>query len=315
VCKLFVMVDNVCKIAKRINKIAPNPKGKTKVGIYWNLGKMLVEIASKKKMNEAERKGMLSNLNQLLEFKYGSMYALKTMQQMMQVYEAFSVYEDVHPELSWSHYLELAKIDKDAKRKFYKEEAVAGNWSVNLLKRQIKSKFFERTGSPNGFDILKEKYVLEFAQKPSGALKNEYELESQLLDKLQSLLEELGNGYSFVARQKRITSPNGMVFYIDLVFYHFIRKCFVLIDLKTTPMTHENLGQMDMYIRLWDTFQKGETDNPTLGIVLCPKINPDFLEYSMLKGSDQLFAAPYQLAFPEADELISEFNIEALFSQ
>jgi len=232
-----------------------------------------------------------------------------------------------HPNLSWSHYRALMRVDKEKARDFYEIEAVACGWSKRQLERQIHSLFHERLlvskdkqgmlqearaekdGSLKPLDVLKDPYVLEFLDMPDSAKIHESDLEQAIIDKLQHFLLELGKGFSFVARQKRMRFEDED-FYVDLVFYNFILKCFVLIDLKIGKLTHKDIGQMDGYVRMYEEYGKVEGDNPTIGLILCSEKNEAIARYSVLNDSEQLFASKYMLYLPTEEELQRELERE-----
>jgi len=232
-----------------------------------------------------------------------------------------------HPNLSWSHYRALMRVDKEKARDFYEIEAVACGWSKRQLERQIHSLFHERLlvskdkqgmlqearaekdGSLKPLDVLKDPYVLEFLDMPDAAKIHESDLEQAIIDKLQHFLLELGKGFSFVARQKRMRFEDED-FYVDLVFYNFILKCFVLIDLKIGKLTHKDIGQMDGYVRMYEEYGKVEGDNPTIGLILCSEKNEAIARYSVLNDSEQLFASKYMLYLPTEEELQRELERE-----
>ncbi len=229
---------------------------------------------------------------------------------------------DFHPNLSWSHYRALMRIADPVARRFYESEAVQANWSRRDLERQIASLFYERLlASPDqsalllsarqskpiltALDMLKDPYVLEFLDLPQTPQLQENQLEQAIIDKLQHFLLELGRGFSFVARQKRMRFDD-KDFYVDLVFYNYLLKCFVLIDLKIGPLTHQDIGQMDGYVRLYEARDKVEGDNPTIGLILCSEKNSAVARYSVLHESAQLFAAKYQFTLPSEEDLQRE---------
>ena len=234
----------------------------------------------------------------------------------------------LRPELSWTHYRLLLGVENIEARKYYMNEAADNNWSTRLLERQITSFYFElllsskkkkellqftgkesKSDKPSVLDFIKDPYVLEFLQLDANATLYEQQLETELLNKLQHFLLELGKGFSFVARQQRITA-DGEHFYIDLVFYNYILKCFVLIDLKTTKLTHQDIGQMDFYMRYYEDQIKQKEDNPTIGIILCSEKNETIAKYSVLNESKRLFASKYKLFLPTEKELVKELKTE-----
>jgi predicted nuclease of restriction endonuclease-like (RecB) superfamily len=232
-----------------------------------------------------------------------------------------------HPSLSWSHYRTLTKVEKPAAREFYEQEAVAAGWNVRELERQIHSLYYERLlasrdkkgmvreqrKSPpyDPASILKSSAVLEFLGLPDSPRLHESHLEQAIMDNLQSFLLEMGRGFSFVARQKRVVFEDDE-FFVDLVFYNYLLKCFVLIDLKIGKLTHQDIGQMDSYVRLYEDLFKVEGDNPTIGLILCSEKNQTIARYSVLKESRQLFAKKYRLQLPSEDELAAELKREIL---
>jgi len=241
---------------------------------------------------------------------------------------AFPIRDTLRTELSWTHYRLLIRVENEAARSYYMNEAAEQNWSTRTLERQINSLYFERLLSSKNkkgliqktgkealedkatiLDFVKDPYILEFLSLNPNATLYEKELETELLNKLQLFLLELGKGFSFVARQKRIMAE-GEPFSIDLVFYNYILKCFVVIDLKTGKLNHQDIGQMDLYVRYYEDQIKQTTDNPTIGLILCTEKNDTIVKYSILKESKQLFASKYKLILPTEKELINELNAE-----
>ena len=230
------------------------------------------------------------------------------------------------PNLSWSHYRSLSMVEHRAERLFYEIEAERCNWSQPVLERQIHSHLFARLlkGRDKAgvlklasegqtverpIDMIKHPYVLDFLEIPEANRLHESELEAALLEKLQPFLLELGKGFAFVARQQRI-STESQHFYIDLVFYNYLLKCFVLIDLKMGKLTHQDVGQMDMYVRMYDDLKRAEGDNPSVGLILCAERDEVVARYSVLHESQQLFASKYMLYLPTEAELRAEIARE-----
>lgn len=230
--------------------------------------------------------------------------------------------------LSWSHYERLMRIKNEDERDWYMREAAGENWSVRTLDRNIGSQYYHRLlqtpESKRGEVIdemqrltadyqkdrhkfLRNPVVAEFLGFPQEAAYSETSLESAIIDHLQKFILELGKGYAFVARQQRIKTDIGE-YYIDLVFYNYILKCFLLIDLKTSRITHEDIGQMDMYVRMYDELKCTESDNPTIGLLLCSETSKDLARYSILKDSRQLYAAKYLTYLPTKEELTAEIE-------
>ena len=238
-------------------------------------------------------------------------------------------YSLLRSELSWTHYRLLLRVEKPEARTWYMNEAAEQNWSTRALERQIGSLYYERLLMSRGKrgaveheakqktaalaaapeDFIKDPYVLEFLGIPDPHAFRESELEQAIIDKLQSFLLELGKGFAFVARQQRISTETKDCF-IDLVFYNYLLKCFVLIDLKAGELTHQDIGQMDMYVRLYEDQRKNPGDNPTIGLILCTDKDETVVKYSVLNESSQLFASQYRLVLPTEEELRREIERE-----
>ena len=295
------------------------------VEAYWNVGKLIVEAQDG---NERAEYGdyLLKNLSKELTKEFGKGFTITNLKYMRQFYLAFSKGHTLCDQLSWSHYRLLSKIDDENIRRFYVDECVEGNWSVRQLERQINSFYYQRIlASQNkqsvrneikqlekgiqAEDIIKDPFVLEFMRLSDHRDFTEIEVEKALMDNLQKFLLELGKGFSFVARQKRITAE-GDHFYIDLVFYNYILKCFILIDLKVGKLSHQDIGQMDFYVRYFENEIKSDSDNPTIGIILSSERNETVVKYSVLEESKQLFSAKYLPYLPTEEELKKELKRE-----
>jgi predicted nuclease of restriction endonuclease-like (RecB) superfamily len=248
---------------------------------------------------------------------------------MRQFYDTFPIRNAVRSELSWTHYRALIRVDEPNRRDFYLHEAIRSGWTARQLERQIHSFFYERLlatqqehraevedevfltvpqTEPN--HILKDPYVLEFLDLKENKKYSESEIEQGLIDKMQEFLLELGRGFSFVARQKRVTTEAGQHYFIDLVFYNYILKCFVVFDLKAEAMTYQDIGQIDFYVRLFDDTVKQPDDNPTIGVLLVADKDETLVKYSALSEKSQLFASKYKLYLPSEDELRAELQRE-----
>lgn len=285
---------------------------------YWNIGKSIIEQQGKSERAEYGTQ-LLKELSKKLTKDFGKGFTTSNLRNMRQFYLTFPNCYALRNNLSWTHYRMLMRIENEKARNFYLEECEKSNWSTRQLERQINSFFYERLLSSHNKedvsreileiepgkkpeDIIRDPYVLEFLGIKQNSDFYEKDLEQALIGELQNFLLELGRGFSFVARQKHI-DLDGEHFYIDLVFYNYILKCFVLIDLKTGKLTHQDIGQMDSYIRIFDELQKGDDDNPTIGIILCSEKNEAIAKYSVLNDGKQLFASKYQLMLPTAEEL------------
>ena len=242
-------------------------------------------------------------------------------------YQAFPIRDALRPELSWTHYRTLLKVESEAARYWYMAEAAAQGWTTRALERQINTLYYERLlvtsdrpaveheatdfiaplQTPREF--VRDPVMLEFLGLPGGGRFLEADFEQALLDNLQAFLLELGRGFAFVGRQYRL-STDSKDFYIDLVFYNFLLKCFVLFDLKSGELTHQDIGQMDMYVRMMNDLKRSPDDNPTVGIILCAQKDASVVRYSVLHENEQMFATRYKLVLPSEEELRAELERE-----
>ncbi len=286
---------------------------------YWEIGKRIVEDEQSGNARAEYGKFLLKNLAKELTEEFGKGFEERELRRMRQFFITFPIRDALRPELSWTHYRLLLRVENEDARKFYLLEAVECAWSSRQLERQINSFYYQRLLSsqdknavideakknniiPTAAELLKDPYVLEFLDIKENIKYLESDLENKLIEKLQEFLLELGKGFSFVARQQRITTDAGKHYYIDLVFYNYLLKSFVLIDLKIGTLTPQDIGQMDMYVRLYEKQKRTETDNPTLGIILCSENDKTVVEYSVLAESKQLFASKYKLYIPSEEE-------------
>jgi len=296
------------------------------VEAYWLIGKQIVEEQGN---NERAEYGaqLLKYLSEQLTRDFGKGFTVTNLTYMRQFYNMFPIRHALRDELAWTHYRLIMKVENDKARNFYIDECIKSNWSTRQLERQINTHFYERLLSsqnkeavaaeiqktapaPAPKDFIKNPYVLEFLNiKPSPEL-YEKKLESALIEHLQSFLLELGRGFSFVARQKRI-SFDGQDFYIDLVFYNYLLRCFVLIDLKIDKLTHQDLGQMQMYVNYYTREMMNECDNPPIGIILCADKSEAIVRYTLPENNQQIFASKYMLYMPTEEEFKKEL-IEAM---
>jgi predicted nuclease of restriction endonuclease-like (RecB) superfamily len=262
--------------------------------------------------------------------EFGKGFDESSLRRMRQFYQVFPIRDALRLELSWTHYRLLMKIEESSRREFYLNECAECNWSSRQLERQITTFYYERllatqkegresvkneiqkTEPKTGPDyVLKDPYILEFLDLKENKKYHESDLEQALIDNLQEFIMELGKGFSFVARQKRITIDEDH-YYIDLVFYNYILKCFVVIDLKTGKLSYQDIGQIDFYVRYFEDNIKQADDNPTIGIVLCSEKNDAMVKYSVLADNDRLFTSKYMLYLPTEEELKKELERERL---
>ncbi|KAB2941875.1 MAG: hypothetical protein MPEBLZ_02170 [Candidatus Methanoperedens nitroreducens] len=293
---------------------------------YWNIGKVIVDEEQHGKERAEYGKALIKELSLRLTKEYGKGFDETNLRNIRQFYLTFPNCDALRRELTWTHYRLLLRIEKEDARNFYMLETVEGNWSTRELERQIGSLLYERIAlsknkdkvkelSTRGHvvqkpeDIIKDPYVLEFLNLRDSRDFMESDLEQGLINKLQEFLLELGKGFAFVARQKRITI-DGDHFYIDLVFYNYLLRCFLLIDLKIGKLTHKDIGQMDFYVRYFEQEMKQESDNPTIGLILCSHKNEAMVKYTLLENSNRIFASKYKLYLPSEEELKEELERE-----
>lgn len=298
------------------------------VEAYWNIGKRIVE---EQDGNEFAGYGkyLIKELSKKLTVEYGSGFDETNIRRMRKFYLTFKIRDTLCHELSWSHYRTLLKIESDSVRSFYIEECAKSRWSVRELNRQINSFYYERILASRNKDevkrnmknqiietkpddVIKDPYVLEFLGINKYEHLYEKELENSLIIHLQEFLLELGRGFSFVGRQKRFYI-DGHNYFIDLVFYNYILKCFVLIDLKVDELTHQDLGQMQMYVNYYTRELMNEGDNPPIGMVLCADKSEAVVRYTLPENNTQIFASRYMLYLPTEEELKNELEREMNF--
>jgi predicted nuclease of restriction endonuclease-like (RecB) superfamily len=296
------------------------------VQTYWQIGRHIIEFEQGGEARAAYGKRLLAELATTLTAEFGKGFDASNLRYMRLFYQAFPNCDALRHELSWTHYRLLLRVDTPEARLWYMQEAAAQNWSTRLLERQINTLYYDRllsspdqddrlaepqqtVPSPPPRDFVRDPVMLEFLGLPDTGRLLEADLERALMDKLQQFLLELGKGFAFVARQQRISTET-QDFYIDLVFYNYLLKCFVLIDLKTGHLTHQDIGQMDMYVRMYDDRRRGADDNPTVGILLCGSKDQSVVRYSVLHESEQLFASKYRLVLPSEEELRREIERE-----
>ena len=294
----------------------------------WEIGRHIVEFEQDGQARAAYGKRLLHTLAETLSAEFGKGFDPTNLRHMRGFYLAFPIRDALRRELSWTHYRALLRVESEVARHWYMVEAAEQNWSARVLDRQLGTLYYERLQlstdqssvkaeaskllaplqqTPREF--VRDPVMLEFLGLPGTGKLLESNLEQALMDKLQSFLLELGKGFAFVARQQRI-STESQDFYVDLVFYNYLLKCFVLFDLKSGKLTHQDIGQMDMYVRMYDDLKRGPDDNPTVGIILCAKKDASVVRYSVLHGNEQLFATKYKLVLPSEEELRAELDRE-----
>lgn len=295
------------------------------VEAYWEIGKSIVE---KQGGNATAEYGsrLLEELSKQMTADFGKGFTTTNLKYMRQFYLAFPNRHALRDQLSWTHYRLIMRVENEQARQFYVDECAKANWSTRQLERQINTFSYQRLlASHNDYavvadttarepakspeDIIRDPYVLEFLGMEQSASFYESDLEQALIDHLQKFLLELGRGFSFVARQQHINF-DGRHFHIDLVFYNYILKCFVLIDLKTGDLTHQDIGQMQMYVNYYTREKMNEGDNPPVGIILCSDKSDAVVKYTLPEDNSQIFASKYMLYIPSEEELKREIQAE-----
>jgi len=335
-----ITVINYNNLLDKIANIFSEARGKVvreinraQVLAYWEIGREIIEFEQKGKTRAEYGKELIDRLSKDLTEKIGRGFSSTNLKMMRLFYQNFPIRQTLsdesqkpqtlsskfEPMLSWSHYCELLKEEETLARSFYEQEAIQNNWSVRELKRQINSMLFERLSLSKDTkavmkmakkgqivekpeDAIKDPYILEFLNLKEETSYTESQLEQAIIDKLQYFLLELGKGFSFVARQKRITIINRH-YYIDLVFYNRLLKCFVLIDLKTGELDHADIGQMNFYLNYFKENEKQEDENDPIGLILCAKKDDIFAKYVLGGLNNKVFSSKYKLALPSEKEL------------
>ncbi len=317
--KLLSNIGNLLEQGRRKAFVQIN---KVMVNTYWDIGKQIVEFEQRERVYHGQ--GLFDKLAQDLKKRYGKGFSRSNVVYMRLFYIKYPKSQTLSDQLSWSHYVELLMIEEDLKRSFYEKQCVRERWSVRELKRQKNSALFERIAlSKNkkgvlelakkghiirkAEDAVKDPYVLEFLSLSGEQIYSEAELEQKVINNLQKFLLELGKGFSFVARQFRITLGN-VHHYADLVFYHRILRCFVLIDLKIGAVTHSDIGQMNMYLNYFKSEEMAEGDNEPIGIILSAEKDRLLVKYALGGISNKLFVSKYKLYLPSKEELEQEIK-------
>ena len=333
----FVKTDNVlndmCHIIESSREAAYKAVNVALVQRNWLIGYRIAEEELKGENRSEYGLQVIKKLSKELTNRYGKGYDRGTLYRCEKFYKTFpeivaSLRQQSRGILSWTHYRTLLQVNDKEARDWYEKEAIEQTWSVRTLQRNISSQYYYRMlhtqkkklvenemkeltsqDQNEKLEFIKNPVVAEFLGFSQNTDFTESDLEKSILSNLQKFLMELGKGYAFVARQQHIHTEK-QDYYIDLVFYNYILKCFVLIDLKTEKITHQDVGQMDMYIKMYDEIKRSEGDNPTLGIVLCSDTDEDIARYSVMHGNEQLFASKYKLYLPTKEELKAEIETQ-----
>lgn len=330
--KISNISDNINKLYNTITQIIEEARKTiyrtanfTMVQAYWNIGRAIVEEEQNGKERAEYGQEVITQLALKLTQKHGRGFTETNLKYMRQFYQLFEKSHALRDELSWTHYRLLLKVKNDQARQFYMQETIDCNWSTRSLERQINNLYYERmlmsrndpkvkneaiekTTRQEPQNIIKDPYVLDFLGLKDNTDFRENELEQAIIDKLQDFILELGKGFAFIGRQYRLTTETGKHFYADLVFYNYILKCFLVIDLKAEALTHQDVGQMDMYVRYFEDKIRQDNDNPTIGLILCTEKDKTIVKYSLLNDSKQIFASKYLTYLPTEQELQAEIQ-------
>lgn len=319
--------EDIRGIIKEARKKAQVSVNSAMVEAYWSIGERIVEEEQGGEERAEYGKKQLQALSEQLKSEFGKGFDIRNLRNMRTFYQLFPIRYALRTELSWTHYRSLIRVKDDKAREWYVNETISQNWSGRALDRQVSSLYYERLLSSkepepvkqeakektealavSNKDYLRDPYIFDFLNLPYQSLL-ESQVEQALIDNLQKFLLELGKGFAFVDRQKRITTED-QDFYIDLVFYNYKLKCFLLIDLKIGKLSHQDVGQMDTYVRIFDQHLKEPDDNPSIGLILCSEKSEAVAKYSVLTDSKQLFASKYLPFLPTEEELRKELERE-----
>ena len=320
-------INEVKEILKNARQKAYTAINSAMVEAYWKIGRRIVEEEQSGRERAEYGKEIIKNLSKELTEEFGKGFGERNIRNIRQFYVLFSDYEkwkSLISKLTWTHIQKVLRVSDENARIFYLTEAAENMWSVRTLDRNISTLYYnrivasidkktvedemkEKIKSLQTEEFIKNPVVLEFLDLPTNMSYTESQLEKALTDDIQKFMMELGKGFAFVERQQHIRTENSD-FYIDLVFYNYILKCFVIIELKTEKLTHQDIGQLDMYVRMYDDLKKQENDNPTIGLLLCTETDRTIIKYSVLNDNKNLFASKYINYLPSEEELINEIE-------
>ena len=314
------LYTDVCSIIEQGRERAYSAVSQQMIETYWNIGRRIVEEEQKGEARAEYGAQIIAQLAEQLTHQYGKGFSARYLRSFRKFYLItgdFQIWKSRFPNLTWTHIFKTLRVEDPVAIRWYLESASAEMWSVRTLDRNIATQYYERhfvqpslpmsESEPNKFELLKSPVVAEFLGFKEDASFSEEELESAITSHLQDFLMEMGRGFAFMGRQQLVRTDT-QDYFIDLVFYNVVLKCYVLIDLKIGTITHQDVGQMDMYVRMYDEMKRTEGDNPTIGIVLCSETSKDIARYSILKGNEQLFAAKYKTFLPTEEQLRTEIE-------
>ena len=320
-------INEIKKILRNARQKAYTAVNSAMVEAYWKIGRRIVEEEQSGRERAEYGKEIIKNLSKELTEEFGKGFGERNIRNIRQFYVLFSDYEkwkSLISKLTWTHIQKVLRVSNEKARIFYLTEAAENMWSVRTLDRNISTLYYnrivasidkktvenemkEKTKKLQAKEFIKNPVVLEFLDLPTNMSYTESQLEKALTDDIQKFMMELGKGFAFVERQQHIRTENSD-FYIDLVFYNYILKCFVIVELKTGKLTHQDIGQLDMYVRMYDDLKKQENDNSTIGLLLCTDTDSTVIKYSVLNDNKNLFASKYVNYLPSEEELINEIE-------
>ncbi|MCH9740429.1 MAG: PDDEXK nuclease domain-containing protein [Epsilonproteobacteria bacterium] len=317
-------IEDIKKLIENAKEKVVHTVDNQRVRLYWNIGQRVFEEEQEGKDRAEYGKQIIKNLSKEIEPLYGSGYSYRQLYLFLQFYKVFPIVNAVRSQLNWSQYKLLIRIKDEDKREFYIAESIKNHWNGRELERQINSSLFERLLLSNdkkdvlavaraerlpqsSNEIIKDPMCLEFLGLEQKSNYYEKDLEQAIITNLQSFLLELGNGFSFVSRQQRI-HLDGDDFFVDLVFYNRLLQCFVIFEIKTHKLTHQDVGQLQMYVNFYDRIEKLPHENPTIGVLLCADKNDAVVKYTLPKDNETILASKYQLYLPTEQELIDELK-------
>jgi len=306
--KTGALLSSIKEIIVKAKQTAYRNTNSILLNTYWEIGRLIVENEQRGKVRAEYGKSVLKMLSKQLTLEFGKGYDETNLRNIRAFYLSFPIWNAVRTELSWTHYRILSRIENESLRQQYLAYAIEGNWDTRALQRNITTQYIGRIVAPAPLEnptiqgLVKDPYIFEFLGMQAHASISENHIEAGLINHLQQFLMELGKGFAFVGRQEHIVTDTSD-FFIDLVFYNYFLKCFVLIELKTGKLTHAAIGQMDMYVRMYDDMKRNPDDNPTIGIILCTDKDEAMVKYSVLSGNEKLFASKYRLYLPKEEEL------------
>lgn len=326
----FSYISEIKQLLQEARQKAYTAVNTAMVEAYWNIGKRIIIEEQKGEKRAAYGEGLLQELSKELTVEFGKGFSARNIRNFRQFYVTFpdlEKWQTLSAKLSWSHFQAVLRVTDEKARLYYLTEASINNWSIRKLDRNISTLYYQRLlssqlkndvidemeehteNASSNLEFIKNPYVLEFLNLPNNLSYKEKDVENAIIAQLQNFLLELGKGFAFVAQQKLIRT-DGNDFYIDLVFYNYLLKCFVIIDIKNDRMNHQDVGQLDMYVRMYNEKEKQPGDNPTIGILLCSETDQVVAKYSVLSENKQLFATKYMPFLPTEAELIAEIERE-----